>query len=204
MRHGALAALGALAIATAPLPGSERVYEPLRKAWEKSGSINRPTYLPFGGGWMVGIRKGIDPAKKAAALDLALYLAEAEVANRILAERSFPMLSVRASQMGRGIPDPTSAPHVDPRAWSGAVARSLTAERVLPGLRIPDADGYLADLSAGRVASLAGKSAEEALKEVAAAWSARSQRLGGARQVWHYRQSLNTLATSSEPPARDK
>ncbi|WP_240907234.1 ABC transporter substrate-binding protein [Paludisphaera rhizosphaerae] len=191
-------------VAVAPLPGSDRVYEPMRKAWEKSGSINRPTYLPFGGGWLVGVRKGLDPAKKGAALDLALYLAEAEVANRILAERAFPMLSVRASQMGRGIPDPTSAPHVEPRTWSGAVSRSLMAERVLPGLRIPDADGYLADLSAGRAAATAGKPAEEALKETAAAWSARSKSLGIARQVWHYRQSLNALATLPEPPSRDK
>lgn len=191
-------------VAVAPLPGSDRVYEPMRKAWEKGQSINRPTYLPFGGGWLVGVRKGLDPARKAAALDLALYLAEEEVANRILAERAFPMLSVRASQMGRGIPDPTSAPHVDPRMWSAAVSLSLMAERVLPGLRIPDADGYLDDLSAGRAAAMAGKPAEDALKETVAAWSARSKTLGVARQVWHYRQSLNSLATLPEPPARHK
>lgn len=191
-------------VAVAPLPGSERVYEPGRKAWEKGGSINRPTYLPFGGGWLVGVRKGLEPAKKAAAMDLALYLAETEVANRILAERAFPMLSVRASQMGRGLPDPQSAPQVDSRTWSGAVARSLMAERVMPGLRIPDADGYLADLSVGRAAAAAGKPAEEALKGIADAWSSRSKALGVARQTWHYRQSLNSLATLPEPPARDK
>ncbi|MDG3003600.1 extracellular solute-binding protein [Paludisphaera mucosa] len=192
------------AVAGAPLPGSERVYEPARKTWDAGGSINRPTYLPFGGGWLVGVRRGIADEKRAAAFDLALYVAEADVANRILAERAFPMLSVRASQMGRGLPDPSSARNVDPRSWSGAVSRSLMAERVLPGLRIPDAGGYLTDLSAGRVAAMAGKAPDEALRDVAAAWTARSKTLGVPRQLWHYRRSLNTLATLPEPPARDK
>lgn len=189
------------AVNVAPLPGSARVYEPMRKIWDE-GSINRPTYLPFGGGWLVGVRKGLDPAKRDAARDFVLYLAEAEVANRLLAERTFPMLSVRASQMGRGLPDPSAAPNVDVRGWASAVSRSLMAERVLPGLRIPDADGYLADLSDGRVAAVAGKPPEDALKGVAAAWTKRSEGLGVARQLWHYRRSLNTMATSPEPPAR--
>lgn len=191
----------AKAVSVAPLPGSARVYEPLRKTWDE-GSLNRPSYLPSGGGWLVGVRKGLDAAKRDAARDFALYLAEAEVANRLLAERPFPMLSVRSSQMGRGLPDPAAAPNVDARGWSTAVSRTLMAERVLPGLRIPDAAGYLADLSDGRVAAVAGKPPEEALKDVAAAWARRSESLGVARQLWHYRRSLNTMATSPEPPAR--
>lgn len=187
------------AVLVAPLPGSERVYEPLRKTWDSS-SVNRPTYLPSGGGWLVGVRKGLDAAKREAAIDFALYLAEAEVANRLLAERPFPMLSVRSSQMGRGLPDPSAAANVDVRGWALAVSRSLMAERVLPGLRIPDAAGYLADLAEGRAAAVAGEPAEGALKQVAAAWSKRSQGLGVARQLWHYRRSLNAVSTAPEPP----
>ncbi|WP_337173228.1 extracellular solute-binding protein [Paludisphaera sp.] len=186
-------------VSVAPLPGSGRVYEPLRATWDE-GSVNRPTYLPFGGGWLVGVRKGLDEAKRDAARDFALYLADAEVANRLLAERPFPMLSARSSQMGRGLPDPSAAPNVDSRGWSSAVSRSLMAERVLPGLRVPDAAGYLADLSVGRVAAVAGETPEEALKRVAEAWRERSEALGVERQLWHYRRSLNTLATSPEPP----
>jgi multiple sugar transport system substrate-binding protein len=74
------------------------------------------------------------------------------------------------------------------------------ADRVMPGLRIPDADGYLADLSEGRAAAVGGESPEEALKRVAGAWKDRSAALGVARQLWHYRRSLNTLATSPRPP----
>jgi len=189
------------AVSVAPLPGSARVYEPMRKVWDE-GSINRPSYLPSGGGWLAGVRKGLDTAKRDAARDFILYLAEAEVANRLLAERPFPMLPARASQMGRGLPDPAAAPNVDARGWSTAVSRTLMAERVIPGLRIPDAAGYLADLSDGRAAAVAGGPPEEALKDVAAAWAKRSEALGVARQLWHYRRSLNTMATSPEPPAR--
>lgn len=194
---------GGKLIGVAPLPGSNRVYEPLRKDWEESTSVNRPTYLPRGGGWLVGVRRGLDEAKRAAALDLVLYLTEADVANRVGAERTFPMLPARASQMGRGLPDPSSAPDVDPRLWSDAVSRSLLTDRALPGLRVPDADGYLADLSQGRIDAVnGGKAADEALGDVAAAWIERTQRLGVKRQLWHYRRSLNALATPPNPPKR--
>lgn len=190
-------------VGVAPLPGSARVYEPLRKLWSEGDSPNRPTHLPRGGGWFVGVRKGLDPAKREAAFDLALYLTEADVASRIAAERTFPMLPVRISTLGRGFPDPSSAPNVEARSWSDAVSQSLLAERVLPGLRVPEADGYLADLSKGRIEAIAGgKPAGEALEEVAAAWTKRTDALGRRRQLWHYRRSLNALATLPQPPAR--
>ncbi len=195
---------GGAAIGVARLPGSDRVFEPLRKTWETDESLNQPAYLPFGGGWLVGVRAGLEAGKKAAALDLARYLSSPDVSSRLRAEHDFPMAPVRASQMGKGPPDPTAAPNVDVRLWSNAVGRSLMGLRVLPGLRIPEADAYLADLSKGRAEALAGKPPEAALRDVAAAWSARTQALGPKRQVWHYRRSLNTLPTSPQPPERGK
>ena len=191
-------------IGVAPLPGSERVYEPLRHQWETPSSRNAPSYLPLGGGWLVGVRRGLSGPRRDAAMDLACYLANPENVNRLRGERSFPMLPVRGSQMGRGLPDPTAAPDVDPRQWSDAVGRTLQAERVVPGLRIPDAGGYLEELTKARVAALAGKDPEAALREVAAAWTARTSSLGTQRQLWHYRRSLNTLSTLPQPPARGK
>jgi multiple sugar transport system substrate-binding protein len=106
--------------------------------------------------------------------------------------------------MGKGIPDPTSAQDVDPRQWSDSVSRTLMAERVVPGLRIPEAADYLDDLSRARVSVLGGKDAAAALREVASAWTERTHKRGQQRQLWHYRRSLNTLSTLPDPPPRGK
>ena len=195
---------GGHAVGVAPLPGSDRVFEPLRHRWETASPPNAPSYLPQGGGWLVGIQRGLTGQQLEAALDLARYLASPENANRLRAEAAFPMLPVRSSQMGQGLPEPTSAPDVDSRQWSDAISRTLMAGRVVPGLRIPAAGGYLGDLARARVAVLGGKDAEAALREVAQAWAARTKAQGPQRQLWHYRRSLNTLATLPQPPERGK
>ncbi len=192
------------AVGVAALPGSDRVFEPLRKQWETASPPNTPSYLPQGGGWLVGVKHGLSGSQLEAALDLARFLASPENANRLRAEAAFPMLPVRSSQMGQGLPDPTSAPDVESRQWTDAVSRTLMAARVVPGLRIPEASGYLEDLSRSRVAALGGKDPEAALGELSQAWAARTKARGTQHQLWHYRRSLNTLATLPEPPERGK
>jgi multiple sugar transport system substrate-binding protein len=187
-------------IGVAPLPGSERVFDPTRKEWISSSPRNAPSYLPRGGGWLVGINGGLAGTQLEAALDFAKYLANPENSNRLRAERAFAMLPVRTSQMSQGLPDPMSAPDVDSRLWSEAVSRTLLAERVVPGLRIPGADGYLSDLSHARVAAAGGEAPEKALAGVAKAWAERTKAAGPKRQLWHYRRSLNFLAKGNQPP----
>jgi multiple sugar transport system substrate-binding protein len=189
-------------LGVAPLPGSDRVYEPIRRTWEKVSPPNAPRYLPYGGGWLVGFRSTLAGKDREAALDLVKYLADPESVNRLRGERTFPMLPVRTTQMSQGLPDPISAPDVDSRLWSDAVSRTLLVDRIVPGLRIPDALGYLADLAKGRVAAALGEPPEKALAAVARAWDERTKTHGPKRQLWHYRRSLNTLATLPEPPPR--
>ncbi len=190
------------AIGVAPLPGSERVYDPSRKLWEDVSPPNTPSILPSGGGWLVGVVAAAPGRRREAAVDLAKYLIGPEASNRIHADRAFPMLPVRGSKLGGGPPDPRSAPGVDPRRWSDAVGRTLNAPRVVVGLRIPEAGAYLPDLAEARVAAVGGEPAEGALRSVARAWSERTKRLGTARQLWHYRRSLNVLATLPDIPER--
>lgn len=187
------------AIGVAELPGSERVFDPANARWEPATPPNRPSYLPDGGGWLVGV--AASSRSREAAMDFARYLLTPEISNRIRADRSFPMLAVRSAQLD-GPPDPAAAPGVDTRQWSEAVRGTLLAARVVPGLRIPEAEGYLADLAKGRVAAIQGEPAAAALRAVAKAWTERSARLGVARQLWHYRRSLNSLATLPQPPPR--
>jgi multiple sugar transport system substrate-binding protein len=191
-------------IGVAPLPGSERVFEPLRKQWETPSTPNAPSYLPVGGGWLVGVRRGLSGPKRDAAVDVAKYLSSPEIVNRLDAERTFPMLPVRVHQLSQGMADPVSAPDVDSRQWADAVSRTLMAERVVPGLRIPEADAYLEELDRGRVSALNGKDPQATLREVAESWTTRTKARGRARQLWHYRRSLNSLATLPQPPAREK
>lgn len=193
---------GGKSIAVAPLPGSDRVYDPARKAWEKASPPNQPAYLPFGGGWLVGVSSKTAGPKREAAIDFARYLISPEAASRVRADREFPMLAVRTALIGQGPPNPRAARGVDGRLWADAVSRTLMAARVVPGLRIPGAQDYLADLARGRLAALGGTPAENALKTVAQAWTERTEKLGSARQLWHYRRSKNSLATLPTPPER--
>ena len=123
-------------VRVAPLPGSERVFDPGSGAWTTPAQRNTPSYLPHGGGWLIGIRSGLPGSQREAAIDLVKYLASPENSNRIRADRAFPMLPFRTAQMGQGLPDPTSAPDVDTRLWAEAVGRTF-AERAVVGLRIP-------------------------------------------------------------------
>jgi hypothetical protein len=141
-------------------------------------------------------------AQREAAENYARYLAGPSTSNRIRSDREFPMLATRNAQLGQGIADPRSAPGVDPRGWAVAVGSTMNAVRVVVGLRIPGASGYLSDLSAGRLAALGGAAPEKALANVAERWDARTEALGRERQLWHYRRSLNNLVTTPEPPAR--
>jgi multiple sugar transport system substrate-binding protein len=194
---------GKASIGVAPLPGSARVFDPARKEWEEPASRrNDPSYLPFGGGWLVGIHGAVGEAQREAAIDFARYLIQPETARRVRADDAFPMLPVRSALLDQGPPGTRSALGVDLRQWSGAVSQTLIARRVVPGLRIPHADDYLADLARGRVAAVGGEPTPSALKSVAEAWAGRTEELGEARQTWHYRRSLNELETLPEPPAR--
>ncbi|WP_422926710.1 extracellular solute-binding protein [Singulisphaera sp. PoT] len=186
----------------APLPGSDRVYDPARKVWETPSSPNRPSWLPFGGGWLVGIPASANPKTKDAALDFAAYLINPDTANLVRADRNFPMLPVRSTLIGQGVPGATVASGVDSKQWADAVSRTLLALKVIAGLRIPEASGYLSEIAKARAAVLRGEDPEAALKTVADAWTERTKRLGVARQLWHYRRSLNSLVTLPEPPER--
>ena len=186
------------AIGTAPLPGSTRVYDFPRKAWEARKLPNRPSYLPRGGGWLVGV--AASTKQKTAAEDFARYLAGPESTNRLRAEKTFPMLGVRVSQLSQGMANPLAAPGVETRPWADAVSRTLQADRVFPGPRFPGAVDYLADLTKARVAAANGQPAEAALEELSKAWADRTKALGESRQAWHHRRSLTGLTTSAEPP----
>lgn len=191
-----------IAVGVASLPGSSRVFDPDRKVWQTLDRPNRPTYLPWGGGWLLGLSSSAQGERREAALDLIKDMTGQEASGRLIANRDFPLLPTRTSLLGIGMPDPRSAPGVDARSWGRAVTETLTAPRVVPGLRAPEASGYLSDFAQARAAVLAGGSAEAALKAVETAWRERTARLSAERQLWHYRRGLHRPTRTASPPER--
>jgi multiple sugar transport system substrate-binding protein len=185
-----------IAVAVVPLPGSSRVFDPRRKAYQESERINRPTYLGWSGGWLISPVQG---GKRAGAtLDFLEQLTSTEGSARLVMNRAFPLLPARGSQAGQDRLDPRS----NVRGWGRAVARTLTAPRMISGLRLPGASDYHRDLETARRAATTGAvPAATALQTARDQWNARTQSLGRERQQWHYRRSLNIPTAGTEPPA---
>lgn len=188
-------------ISVAALPASPKVYDPGRKIWQDVPELNRVVYLPSGGGWLIGTTKESFGPKYNAALDFIKTVASPETSRSVVSDPALPVLPIRNAQLTTGLPDPKAALGVDSSAWGAAVARTITAPRIVPGLRIPETDKYLAILSKARVEAVKGTPAQASLTEASKGWSELSEQLGHSRQLWHYRRSLNKLVTSAEPPA---
>ena len=77
---------------------------------------NTPSYLPNGGGWLVGVKRGLSGPRRDAAIDLARYLSSPENANRLRGSGPSPCCRCGRTQMGQGLPDPTSGPRRGPSA----------------------------------------------------------------------------------------
>ncbi len=182
--------------AVAPMPGSSQVYEPRRQEWVTLERPNRPTYLLDGGGWLIGVSARSRNA--AAAYDFVKYIVSPEPSERLVSDPDFPLLPVRGSQAGLERVDPRR----DIRGWGRAVSRTMNAERLVPGLRIPGAMSYEAAITKARRAAIEGTPASSALEEAARGWEAITDRLGRDRQRWQQRSSINIDNPEPEPPPR--
>jgi multiple sugar transport system substrate-binding protein len=189
-----------LPIGVAPLPGSSQVYDPDRKAWVDANPPNAPPVLPSGGGWFAGLAARSNESARSAALDVVRFLACSESTRALSADPTAHMLPTRSALFAEGIPDPRAALGVDSSGWAAGIEAALDNPRAVPGLRVPDARGYMTDLSQARTRALAGTPPREALETLRAAWSERTKKLGLERQRWHYRRSLNRVASETPPP----
>ena len=191
------------AVEVCPLPASPRVFDPARQTWITPSLPNRVAYLPSGGGWLVGVSPKLQGRALEAAWSFAQMLASPETSQAIVSDPAFPMTPVRLSHLALGLPNPSAAQQVDSRAWGLAVDESFNATRVIVGLRIPGVNEYLDELGTALRAAIAGElEPKDALARANAAWNARSKSLGIARQLWHYRRSLNRLSTTNVPPPK--
>ncbi len=164
---------------------------------------NSPSYLPEGGGWLIGVNGRLAGTQLEAAIDFAKYLTNPENSNRLRAERAFPMLPVRSARWVTVCPTrrvrPTSTPRLVRRGQPDPAGRSSCAG---------PADSACRRLPRGPREGAGGgprrRDPDEALQAVAKAWTERTRTLGTQHQSWHYRRSLNSLATLPHPPERGK
>lgn len=189
-------------IGVLPLPGSLRVYEPDRKAYDKMESSQPSAYLPIGGGYLAVIAKGRKPESLAAAKDLLTYLAGDSTATTWAADRRMAMCPTRDAMLAAGFVDPRIAPRVESGAWGEAILSQITGENAVVGLRIPQASEFLADLQTAVTASLNGKPPAGELENAAKKWKDRVAAFGPARLKWHYRRSLVRPVTDPKAPPR--
>ncbi len=185
-------------VGVAPLPGSDRVYDPDRKLWETIDELNVPALLPHGGGLLIGVSAEITGKQREAAFDLLAYLVSPDIADRIALDRAYPIIALRRDSIARGLPDPREAVGVDSRSWSKAVDATLNATVVTVDPRLPDSRDYLADLDAARIKAAHGEPAEKVLTAAAKAWADRTIKLKAQNPLAIYRSGLNTVVNPTE------
>ena len=172
-----------------------------RNAWEDPKTPNRPSYLPHGGGWLVGVvastarsarGRGLRQVPRRPRVDQPAPGREGlpdarrpDPATRPGAGQPPVRPRGRAPRLGRrGQPDPQRRPS-RPRPALPRGDRLPRRPRQGPGRR-------------RRTANPPSRPSPSLAK----AWTERTKALGQARQTWHHRRSLNGLVTPPEPPAR--
>ncbi len=187
-------------IGVVALPGSLRVFEPDRKAYDKMESVQPSTYLPGGGGYLAVLARGRKKEFLPAAKDLLVYLASDSTAISWAADQRMTLCPTRDAMLAAGFVDPRIAPKVEGGAWGEAVLSQITGENPVVGLRIPQSAEFLAELESAVIAGLGGKPAGAELEIAAKKWKQRVGAFGPQRLKWHYRRSLVRPVTDAKAP----
>ena len=193
-------------IGVAPLPGSERVYEPLRASMGNARHPQRtqllarrrrlarrgqarPLRAPARGGDRPGLATWPTPRTSIASGASGPFPCCRSEARRW--EGDFPIRPRRPTSIPGNGPMPSAGP-----CWPSGSCRAC-------GFRMPTATWRTSPRRGS--AALAGKDPEAALREAGRCLD-RSHQVAGhsERQLWHYRRSLNSLTTLPQPPPRGK
>ena len=171
---------GKTSIGVAPLPGSERVYDPVRKAGRTARPAERPELPALRRRLARRGHRAAAGKQRDAAIDFARYLISPETARRVRADRAFPMLPVRSALLGQGPPDPRAALGVD----VAAMVRRGQPDPDRPAGRPGPADSRRPTATSptwpGGASPPSGASTAASLpsRQVAEAWTRRTEELG--------------------------
>lgn len=177
-----------------PLPGSQEVWNPATRAWDRLPEPRSVTFLAFGG-W-IGVVPAASPNGDQAWSYLAWYASPEHSAQDVLDGTS-------------GV-NPYRRSHLeDPAPWRrllgdqvasdylGVLEASLSAPAKAQDLRLPGYRAYVAALEDQLDRVLAGDlSPAEGLRAAARAWEALTDRLGRNSQRRHYREAMGLTDTA--------
>ena len=188
-------------VGVAPLPGSDRVFEPIRKEWmpARADECTRAICPTAAAGWSGSAAGSRARSSRRRSTSPSTWPAPRTPIASAPSGR-FPCCRSAPARWGRACPTRPRPRTSTPGSGRTRSAGPCWPSESCPGLRIPGADGYLSDLAKGRVAAAGGEAPEKALEAVAKAWTERTKAAGPKRQLWHYRRSLNSLVTLPQPP----
>jgi multiple sugar transport system substrate-binding protein len=171
------------------IPGQTRVWNPDTNRWVTFKTPNRAPFAGFGG-WIFVVPKLTKHA--AAALDLATYLGQPMVredADVTPGSGINPDAVGALNNIGMWVKSGFTRP--DAIAYTNSIKASLKNPNLVFDLRIPGINEYKDALETELSKALAGQeSPKAALDKAAGEWNAITNRLGRARQLRYYRQSL--------------
>ncbi|SDK06015.1 extracellular solute-binding protein [Aliiruegeria lutimaris] len=174
------------------LPGSQEVWNPATKRWDRLDAPRPVPFLAFGG-WIAAVPLG--SRNPEAAWDFIAWMAAPERADQDVTDGASGFNPYRLSQFEdferwAGLMGERQA-----REYLGVLRESLSSPQTARDLRIPGYPAYMSALDRwiGRV--IAGEVLPaEALAAAAVEWDQITDRLGRASQRRHYREAMGLEA----------
>lgn len=181
-------------IGSAKLPGTNRVWNHEKGAWQKMAKLNRPAWLAFGG-WCGTIPKtahNVDLSYK-----FLSFIASPAFSLKMVTSANSGMNPYRRSQFTdvaawkkAGYPEP------DLNMYLAAMKSSDLDPHAVQDLRMPGAAQFQDATEVGTGKAVSGQSSpQSALNGIASAWNQINNQKGHAKQLAAYRSSLNIGAT---------
>jgi multiple sugar transport system substrate-binding protein len=178
-----------------PLPGSQEVWNPASREWDRLAEPRSVTFLAFGG-W-IGVVPAASPHPDKAWSYLAWYGSPGHSGEDVLDGRT-GINPYRHSQLDDPVPWRRLLGDTEGAAYLGVLRASLSAPTLARDLRLPGYRAYVAALEDQLDRVMAGEvSPADGLRAAARSWEALTDRLGRNSQRRHYRQAMG-LAVDRE------
>jgi len=172
----------------AQLPGSNEVYNPKTKVWDKL--YNHPSSIS--GNWTLLVNKS--SKNKELAFEFAAHMSSKEVTSKLVTIGDSGVNPSRYSHFENNFDlwDKNGFSKESAKNYLQTISLALSNKNVMTDLRIPGANKYYSVISTYIDKAIKKElTPQEALDEVAKKWDEISDNLGRDRQIKFYKESIN-------------